>query len=115
MTQREFILTTTNTIQNRKIKSYVKVVSGISVTGLGAFRDFFSSFTDFFGGKSGSYQKEFGTAKELALQELKDRAMELSADAVVGIKIDYENISSKGKSLIMVAATGTAVITEDIS
>lgn len=115
MAQREFILTTTNTIQNRKIKSYLKIVSGISVTGFGAFRDFFSQFTDFFGGKSGSYQKEFSTAKELALQELKNRAVELSADAVVGIKIDYENISSKGKSFVMVTATGTAVITEDIA
>jgi len=115
MNQEELILTTTDTIQNRKIKSYLGIVNGISITGFGAFREFLSSFTDFFGGKSGSYQKEYEQVKELALQELRDKAKKLSANAVVGIKIDYEAISSKGKSFVMVTATGTAVLTEEIS
>jgi uncharacterized protein YbjQ (UPF0145 family) len=106
---KDLIITTTPGIEGRGIKSYLGIVRSTSVTGFGAFRDFFSGFTDFFGGRSGSYEKELTDAQGLALDGLKKNALELSADAIVGVKLDCENISSKGKSFIMVTAIGTAV------
>jgi len=106
---KEMIVTTTNTVEGRKIKSYLGVVSGVVVTGFGMFREFLSGFTDTLGGQSGSYQDEYKKGKELAIVELKQEAIKLSGDAVVGIRLDFESISSKAKSFIMVTATGTAV------
>ncbi|OIO34276.1 MAG: hypothetical protein AUJ70_01490 [Candidatus Omnitrophica bacterium CG1_02_40_15] len=108
------IVTTTDTIQGKTIKSYLGIVNGITVTGFGAVREFLSGFTDTLGGRSGSYEKEYRDAKEIVLNNLKKEALRLSADAVVSIKLDYENISSKGGSFIMVTATGTAVKLEDV-
>ena len=76
------------------------------------FRELLSSFTDTLGGRSGSYQSEYIKSKELAIEELKKEAYKLSADAVVGVKLDFESIAAKGKSLVMVTATGTAVLLE---
>lgn len=73
-----------------------------------------SGFTDVLGGRSGSYQKEYLRAKEFALHELKKEADKRHANAVVGIKLDFEAVSSKSTSFIMVTATGTAVIAEDL-
>lgn len=106
------ILTTTPSIEGKIIKKYKGIVSARVVTGFGAFRDFFSSITDFFGGRSGSYQKELKKAEEIALAELSQEATSTGANAVIDIKIDYEPISSKRKSLVMVVATGTAVVVE---
>lgn len=106
----EVIITTTETIQGKEIKSYLGIVEGITITGFGAVREFFSSWTDLLGGKSGSYEKEFTVAKEKALYDLKTKAQALSANAVVGVRLDFESISAKGKSFVMVTASGTAVI-----
>jgi uncharacterized protein YbjQ (UPF0145 family) len=106
----EFIITSTEIIQGKEIKSYLGIVEGISITGFGALREVFSSWTDIFGGKSGSYEKEFTVAKEKALYDLKTKAQSLSANAIVGVRLDFESISAKGKSFVMVTATGTAVV-----
>ena len=109
---KNIIVTTTDEIAGKQIKSYQGVVNGIIITGFGAFREFMSAFTDAFGGKSGSYQKEYKKAKDLALEQLKEEAMGQSANAVVCVRMDFENISAKNKSLVMVSATGTAVVVE---
>jgi len=101
--------TTTSDINGREISNYLGIVNGVAITGFGFFRQFMSAFTDFFGGRSASYQKEFVKTKDLALFDLKAEAVKLGADAVVGIKLDYENISSQGRSFVMTTATGTAV------
>ncbi len=44
--------------------------------------------------------------------ELLDKALQLGANAIIGYRYDYENISSKGKSLIIVYGQGTAVVIE---
>ena len=103
------LATTTYNIEGKKIKEYLGIVNGISITGFGAFREFLAGFTDALGGRSGSYHNEYKKAKDLALSLLKQEAIKLSANAVVGIRLDFENISAKGKSMVMVTATGTAV------
>jgi|TARA_B110000091_G_scaffold188459_1_gene210303 uncharacterized protein YbjQ (UPF0145 family) len=50
-----------------------------------------------------------GKAREIALAELEDWADELGANAVIGVNIDYESFG-KTNGMMMVSATGTAVI-----
>ncbi|WP_083906745.1 heavy metal-binding domain-containing protein [Octadecabacter arcticus] len=50
--------------------------------------------------------------RRTALYELKREAYEVGANAVVGVDLDYVELSGAG-SMVMLVASGTAVIIED--
>ena len=102
------ILTTTPTIEGRKIVEYKGVVFGEVIVGVNFIKDVAASLRDFFGGRSNTYEKELVTARDTAMNELKARAMAMGADAVVGIDIDYE-VLGQNSGMLMVTASGTAV------
>ena len=106
------LLTTTNNIEGRKVKQYIGIVTGEVILGANLFKDFFASIRDIVGGRSGSYEKVLKEAKESALQELTDKARAVGANAIIGIDLDYETLGANG-SMLMVSASGTAVILED--
>lgn len=101
------IVTTTDGIEGRKITGYLGVVTGEAVLGANIFKDLFAGIRDIVGGRSAAYEGELRKAKDTALQEMAERARELGADAVVGVDLDYEAISSG--NMLMVSANGTAV------
>ena len=105
----DILLTTTETVEGRPVAQYLGIVSGVAVLGFGMFKEFFSGFTDVFGGRSKSYQKEYSKAQEDALADLRGKAAELGGNAVIALHFDHESISAKEKSFTMVVATGTAV------
>ena len=76
--------------------------------GANIFRDIFAAVRDIVGGRSATYEQELNRAKDLALQEMQEKALILGADAVVGIDLDYE-VLGKTNSMLMVSASGTAV------
>ncbi len=100
------ILTTTNTIEGRKITAYKGIVVGEAIMGANIVRDFFASVTDVVGGRSGAYEQKLKDARDEAMAEVEYRAGQLGADAVVGIDLDYEVV---GDSMLMVSVSGTAV------
>jgi uncharacterized protein YbjQ (UPF0145 family) len=103
------IVTTTASIEGRRIAGCLGVVSGDAVMGTNLFRDMFAGLRDIVGGRSGAYEKELRKAKRLALEEMVEEAKELGADDVVGVDLDYEHLGSEGRSMLMVSANGTAV------
>ncbi|MBQ7682994.1 MAG: heavy metal-binding domain-containing protein [Bacteroidaceae bacterium] len=103
------ILTTTPQIEGHPIREYKGLVTGETIIGANVIKDFKASIRDFFGGRSGSYEKVLIEAKETSLREMTERAQSMGANAIVGIDIDYETIGEKG-SMLMVAASGTAVV-----
>jgi len=105
------ILTTTPSIEGKRIVKYLGVVTSEAVVGANIVRDLFASIRDIVGGRTGSYESVLREAKDSAMQELEEYARQLGANAVVGIDIDYETVGSNG-SMLMVAASGTAVFVE---
>jgi uncharacterized protein YbjQ (UPF0145 family) len=103
------IVTTTPSIEGRKITSYHGIVVGEAIMGANVVRDFFASITDVVGGRSGAYESKLQDARETALVELEQRATDKGANAVVGVDLDYEVV---GDSMLMVSASGTAVTIE---
>ena len=87
------------------------LVSGDAILGANIFRDFFASIRDIVGGRSAAYEKELRKAKDIALGEMREQAKNLGANAIVGIDIDYETIGANS-SMLMVSASGTAVVVE---
>jgi uncharacterized protein YbjQ (UPF0145 family) len=104
-------LTTTPSIDGKRITRYCGVVAGEAVLGANIFKDLFAGIRDLVGGRSGTYEKELQRARDIALEELQQRAHDLGANAVVGIDIDYE-VLGKENGMLMVSASGTAVIIE---
>ena len=103
-------MTTTPGVEGRRITKYHGVVTGEAILGANIFKDFFAGIRDIVGGRSGAYEKELRKAKQTALQEMEQKAVELGADAIVGIDLDYETITlSNGGGMLMVTASGTAV------
>jgi uncharacterized protein YbjQ (UPF0145 family) len=102
------IVTTTHSIEGRRIVGYMGIVSGESILGANVFRDLFASIRDIVGGRAGSYENQLRLAKDTALKEMEDEARSRGADAIVGVDLDYEVVGQNG-SMLMVTASGTAV------
>ena len=92
-------------------RRYCGVIAGEAILGANLFKDLFAGIRDLVGGRSGTYEKELQRAREIALDELEQRARDLGANAIVGIDIDYE-IMGKENGMLMVSASGTAVVVE---
>ena len=99
------IVTTTPSVDGKAIVTYHGIVVGEAILGANVFRDLFAQITDIVGGRSGAYEQELGKARDIALQELEERASAKGANAVVGVDLDYEVINN----MLMVSASGTAV------
>ena len=103
------ILTTTPQIEGHPIREYKGLVTGETIIGANVIKDIKASIKDFFGGRSGSYERVLIEAKETSMREMTERAQSMGANAIVGIDIDYETVGESG-SMLMVATSGTAVV-----
>ena len=103
------IITTTPSVEGRQIMEYKGIVFGEVVAGVNFVRDIAATFTNFLGGRSGSYEEELVTARQNALREMEQRAAAMGANAVVGVDIDYEVLGADN-GMLMVTARGTAVV-----
>lgn len=109
----EFIMSTTNTIEGCPIKKYIDTICSNIVIGTNIFSMIFAaSFTDFFGGRSDSYRRKLEIIYSEASKALKQKALNMGANAIVGFKVDFDEISGKDKSMFMVSVSGTACIIE---
>lgn len=106
------LVTTTSTLQDRKVTKYLGLVSGEAILGANIFKDLFAGIRDIIGGRSASYEKELRNAKNIATEEMLEQAKNLGGNAVIAVDIDYETISPGSGSMLMVAVSGTAVIVE---
>jgi uncharacterized protein YbjQ (UPF0145 family) len=102
------LVTTTHSVEGRRVVEYKGLIAGEAILGANLFRDLFASVRDIVGGRAGSYEKVLNDARQTAIAELTDKAEALGANAVIGVDIDYETIGSNG-SMLMVTAAGTAV------
>ena len=95
-------------MEGRRITEYKGVVFGEVIAGVNFVKDFVAGLSNFFGGRSGTYEEELINARQQALGEMEQRAAQLGADAVVGVDIDYEVLGADN-GMLMVTASGTAV------
>lgn len=102
------IVTTTPAVEGCRIAEYKGVVFGEVIAGVNFAKDFMAGLTNFFGGRSTTYEEELIGARRQAVAEMEQRAAEMGADAVVGVDIDYEVLGADN-GMLMVTVSGTAV------
>ncbi len=100
------ILTTTNVLQDKVIEDYLGIVSGEAIMGANVVRDFLAGITDIIGGRSGAYENKLAEGREIAIQEMVEKARRMGANAVIGIDLDFETLRD---GMMMCVASGTAV------
>jgi uncharacterized protein YbjQ (UPF0145 family) len=105
------IVTTTPSIEGKKIIEYKGIVFGEVVAGVNFIKDIAAGLSNIFGGRSGSYENELIEARENAINEMQQRAAQLGANAVVGVDVDYE-VLGQGNNMLMAIASGTAVVVQ---
>ncbi|MCB0747927.1 MAG: heavy metal-binding domain-containing protein [Ignavibacteriales bacterium] len=105
------LVTTTNTIEGKKITKYLGLVSGEAILGANVFKDLFAGIRDIIGGRSAAYESELKKAKNIAIEEMIEQCKSLGGNAIIAVDLDYETIQAGG-SMLMVAASGTAVLIE---
>lgn len=106
------LLVTTNAIEGKTIKEYRGIVFGEAISGINIMKDFSASIINFTGGRVDEYEKELIQARADAISEMMKRAENIGANALVGVKIDTETIGTNNGSMLMLMATGTAVVVE---
>ncbi|MCL6471933.1 MAG: heavy metal-binding domain-containing protein [Firmicutes bacterium] len=102
------IITTTPSVQGREVSEYLGIVAGEAIMGANIFRDVFASIRDIVGGRSAAYERELNNAREIAINEMSEKAASIGADAVIGVDLDYE-VLGQTQGMLMVSASGTAV------
>lgn len=105
------LVTTTPSIEGRRIAKYCGIVTGEAILGANVFKDLFAGIRDIVGGRSATYERELQRARDIALSELQERAAQIGANAVVGVDLDYE-VLGQGNGMLMVSASSTAVVVE---
>lgn len=100
------IITTTESIEGTEIEEYIGIVAGEAIMGANVVKDFMAGITDIIGGRSSKYEEEIREGRKEALKDLKSRAKSLGADAVIGVRADYEEM---GEGMLWISVTGTAV------
>ncbi|GAB4145004.1 MAG: heavy metal-binding domain-containing protein [Bacteroidia bacterium] len=104
------LITTTSTIEGKRIVKYIGLVSGEAIIGANIVKDFFAGIRDIVGGRAGMYEESLRDAKNIAVDEMKEQAARLGANAVIGVDLDYETVGNG--SMLMVSASGTAIVYE---
>ncbi len=102
------IISTTHSIEGRKIVEHLGVVAGEAIMGANIFRDFFAGIRDIVGGRAGSYEQVLRKGRDQATAEMVAEAEARGANAIVGVDLDYTTLGAS-ESMIMVALSGTAV------
>jgi len=106
------LITTTNNVEGKRVVKYIGLVTGETIIGANFFKDIFAGLRDIVGGRSGSYEQVLREAKNTAVNEMQQYAAAMGANAIIGVDLDYETVGSGG-SMLMVTASGTAVVLED--
>ena len=106
------ILLTTETAPNLNITKRIEIVTAECAFGMNIFKDLFAGVRNVVGGRSEAVQKTMRDSRRTALYELKKEAYEVGANAVVGVDLDYVELAGTGSSMVMLVASGTAVVIE---
>ena len=104
------LIVTTPNIEGKKVTQYFGLVSGEAILGANIFKDIFASIRDIVGGRSSAYEQELQKAKSIAIEEMSSRARAMGANAILAVDLDYETISMGSGNMLMVSASGTAVV-----
>ena len=106
------LLTTAHTLQDVTVTKYLGVVSAECAYGMNMFKDMFANVRNLVGGRSAAVEDTMRDSRETVMQELKREAHAKGANAVIAVDLDYTQLGAGGNMMVLVSASGTAVVIE---
>jgi len=103
------LMSTTETIEGRKIIKHLGLVRGNTIRARHLGRDIMAGLRNIVGGEITDYTKMMAESREQALDRMIENAQNLGANAIVGIKFTTSMIMSMASEIL---AYGTAVVVE---
>ncbi len=103
------LISTTPNIEGHNIVEYFGLVTGESLLGANVYKDLFSGVRDVVGGRTSAYEEQLKMARDIAINSVEEKAEKEGANAIIGIRIKYNNLGGTMGNTIMVTVTGTAV------
>ena len=104
------IITTIQDVPGMEIVEYRGLATGEVVAGINVVKDIGAGLRNLFSGRVKGYEEEIVQARDEALKELEARVAEMGANAVIGVRIDFDALGSDGNNMLLVTVTGTAVV-----
>ena len=105
----QMIIVSSPIFQGRTITKYFNVITSEVVLGSGFFTEADAFTSDIIGTRARGFEEKLIKAKEIAMNNIKDQAVNLGANGVVAVDIDYSVLN---KNVLMVVVSGTPVIAE---
>lgn len=103
------IITTIDTIEDKKVVEVFGLVMGTTVRARHLGRDFMAGLRNIVGGEITEYSRLLAESREQSLSRMTERAQELGANAVVGLRFSTSVIMGGAAEIL---AYGTAVKVE---
>jgi uncharacterized protein YbjQ (UPF0145 family) len=104
-------MVTTPTVPGYKIKRVMGLVTGLTPRTRGVLGKFIAGIESMFGGEVTAFTSEVEKARWEAINRAKSRAIELGANAIVGLDVETSDLGLQS-GIVLFSATGTAVILE---
>ena len=104
------IITTIQDVPGMEIVEYRGLATGEVVAGINVVKDIGAGLRNLFGGRIKGYEEEIVQARDEGLKELEARVAEMGANAVIGVRINFDALGSDGNNMLLVTVTGTAVV-----
>ena len=105
------VLLTTESCVELRILRRIDIVTAECAFGMNVFKDLFAGVRDIVGGRSVAIQDTMRDSRRLVLSELRREAHLLGANAVIGVDLNYVDLSGGGK-MVMLVASGTAIVVD---
>jgi len=103
------IMSTTETIEGKKIVKQLGLVKGNTIRARHLGRDIMAGLRNIVGGEISDYTKMMAESREQALDRMIEDAQNLGANAIVGVKFATSMVMQSASEIL---AYGTAVVVE---
>lgn len=107
-----FMIVTTPTVPGYRITKVFGVVTGLTPRTRGILGKFVAGFESMFGGEVTAFTSELEKARLDAIRRVRDKAVNLGANAVVGLDMETSDLGLQ-LGVVVISATGTAVVIEE--
>jgi len=109
--RKEIVAVGTSEFAQRRIRNTLGIVSDEQIFGMSLSKDL--NLEKFNGGIALSWMEKVKKVREACIRAIQDEAIERGGNAVVGMDLSYEALGIHNDMvMILIAATGTAVIAE---
>ena len=100
------ILTTTDTVPDKKVVQVLGIARGSTVRTRNVGRDIFAAIKHLIGGEISEYTKLQAESREESIQRMKEDAVNLGADAIINVRLTTSMVMQGAAEIL---AYGTAV------